>query len=255
MNLGKRLHARVGYDDVNEAFWSKKSIAKMLTMDAMGGASSTYARFRQFLRSAHASRDRDQRLAAVFEKTFREHYGWAMVFCNFHRMFTFLSLAFHVLVVHAFAGFSRPTLFFSAAVTAAACNSALEAHCLFVHRQELFWSRRASAVRLAVAAALMLGASFAFFGAVDAELFCVVACAPYLRLRVARDCRGVPAGGPRPRERFAREAFPRRFGRGRRAGRAVLPPVLAGDHARQALDGLRVHRARARDAEPGHHAD
>ncbi len=198
MNLGKRLHARVGYDDVNEAFWSKKTIAKMLTMDAMGGASSTYARFRQFLRSAHASRDRDQRLAAVFEKTFREHYGWAMVFCNFHRMFTFLSLAFHVLVVHAFAGFSRPTLFFSAAVTAAACNSALEAHCLFVHRQELFWSRRASAVRLAVAAAVMLGASFAFFGAVDAELFCVVACAPYLVFASLEIAGVYPLGGPDP---------------------------------------------------------
>ena len=76
MTLTKRIHARVGYDDINEAFWSKETIGKMLTMDAMGGATSVYAKFRQFLRSAAAATERDQRLAAVFGKTYREHLGW-----------------------------------------------------------------------------------------------------------------------------------------------------------------------------------
>ena len=110
MNLGKRLYTRVGYDDINETFWNKASVEKMLTMEAMGNASSGYAKYRQFLRSAGAATERDQRLAAVFQKTFREHYGWGMVFCTFHRMFTFLSIALHLLVVHAFTGARRSSL-------------------------------------------------------------------------------------------------------------------------------------------------
>jgi len=49
MTLTRRIHARVGYDDINEAFWSKETIGKMLTMDAMGGATSGYAKFRRGL--------------------------------------------------------------------------------------------------------------------------------------------------------------------------------------------------------------
>ena len=51
----------------------------------------------------------------VFLPTSATALGRGMVFCNFHRMFTFLSLCFHLLVVHAFTAWTHPALFASAA--------------------------------------------------------------------------------------------------------------------------------------------
>jgi len=51
----------------------------------------------------------------MFLTTYARALGRGMVFCNFHRMFTFLSLCFHLLVVHAFTAFTHPALFASAA--------------------------------------------------------------------------------------------------------------------------------------------
>jgi hypothetical protein len=44
-----------------------------------------------------------------------------------------------------------------AGVTAAVCNLVLEVHCVFIHGQELLWSRRTSLVRAAAAALLLTG--------------------------------------------------------------------------------------------------
>ena len=196
MNLGKRLYTRVGYDDINETFWNKANVEKMLTMEAMGGASSGYAKYRQFLRSAGAATERDQRLAAVFQKTFREHYGWGMVFCNFHRMFTFLSIALHLLVVHAFTGFQRPALFASAAVTAAFCQLVLEMHALFIHGHETLWSRRVSFIRAGVASAHLIGAGLCVGGFVGETAFCVL-CVPYFVFASLEIAGYYPLGAPK----------------------------------------------------------
>ena len=188
MTLTKRLHARVGYDDINEAFWDKATMMKMLRSEpTFHGAASAYARFRHFLRAKDAAKHHSGRLAGVFRKTFREHLGWGMVFCNFHRMFTFLSVCFHLLVVHAFAGFNHPYLFFSAGLTAAACNLALELHCLFVHEQELLWSRAVSAVRASVAAGLIAAITLVAGGYLSAEAYCL-GCAPYLSFSFVEIC-------------------------------------------------------------------
>ena len=188
MTLTKRLHARVGYDDINEFFWDKVSMQKMLRSEpTYHGAASAYARYRHFLRTFGAAKHRDGRLAAMFQKTFREHVGWGMVFCNFHRMFTFLSVCFHLLVVHAFAGFSHPHLFFSAGLTAAACNLTLEIHCLFIHEQELLWNRAVSAVRASVAMGLIASSVLVAGGYLSAEAYCL-GCAPYLMLSFTEIC-------------------------------------------------------------------
>ena len=66
MTLTKRLHARVGYDDINEFFWDKVSMQKMLRSEpTFHGAASAYARYRHFLRTFGAAKHRDGRLAAV----------------------------------------------------------------------------------------------------------------------------------------------------------------------------------------------
>ena len=188
MTLTKRLHARVGYDDINEAFWDKATMMKMLRSEpTFHGAASAYARFRHFLRAKDAAKHHSGRLAGVFRKTFREHLGWGMVFCNFHRMFTFLSVCFHLLVVHAFAGFNHPYLFFSAGLTAAACNLALELHCLFVHEQELLCIRAVSAVRASVAAGLIAAITLVAGGYLSAEAYCL-GCAPYLSFSFVEIC-------------------------------------------------------------------
>ena len=106
---------------------------------------------------AGAATERDQRLAAVFQKTFREHYGWGMVFCTFHRMFTFLSITLHLLVARVYRA-RRPALFASAAVTAAFCELVREIHAFFIHGNEMLWSRRMSFIRAGVASAHLLGA-------------------------------------------------------------------------------------------------
>ena len=197
MTLTKRLHARVGYDDINEFFWDKVSMQKMLRSEpTFHGAASAYARYRHFLRTFGAAKHRDGRLAAVFQKTFREHVGWGMVFCNFHRMFTFLSVCFHLLVVHAFAGFSHPHLFFSAGLTAAACNLTLEIHCLFIHEQELLWNRAVSAVRASVAMGLIASSVLVAGGYLSAEAYCL-GCAPYLMLSFTEICGEYVTGKPK----------------------------------------------------------
>ena len=196
MDVNKRLHKRVGYDDINEAFWNKETIKKMLSMEAMGGATSAYAKFRQFLRSAAAATEQDQRLASIFKKTFREHLGWGMVFCSFYRIFTFLSLAFHLLVVHAFSGFKDPLLYFSAAITAAFCNFALEIHCLLIHRQELMWSRRTSMIRAMVAGFIMGAALAAMTNLLSATVFHLI-CAPYFLFTLIELLGMYPLGAPK----------------------------------------------------------
>ena len=82
MNLAKRLHRRVGYDDVNETFWRRDAVAAMfegVDVPVAAGADavvSAYARFRHFCRPAGGASERDKRLSSVFEKTFQEHLGW-----------------------------------------------------------------------------------------------------------------------------------------------------------------------------------
>ena len=161
-------------------------------------AVSAYAKFRHFCVTAHGASERDRRLSAVFEKTFQEHLGWGMVFVNFHRMFTFLSVAFHVLIVHAFVGFSQPLLFASAAMTAAACAAVLETHALFIHGQALMCSRRASYARLAAALLLLVGGGAAAAGVFDANVFFAAACAPYLLFALLEIWGYYPLGGPDP---------------------------------------------------------
>jgi hypothetical protein len=204
MNLAKRLHRRVGYDDVNETFWRRDAVAAMfegVDVPVAAGADavvSAYARFRHFCRTAHGASERDRRLSSVFEKTFQEHLGWGMVFVNFHRMFTFLSVAFHMLIVHAFVGFSQPLLFASAAMTAAACAAVLETHALFIHGQALMCSRRASYARLAAALLLLVGGAAAAAGVFDVNVFFAAACAPYLLFALLEIWGYYPLGGPDP---------------------------------------------------------
>ena len=204
MNLTKRLHRRVGYDDVNETFWRRDAAARLfegVDVPVAPGAEpavSAYAKFRHFCVTAHGASERDRRLSAVFEKTFQEHLGWGAVFVNFHKMFTFLSVAFHVLIVHAFVGFGEPLLFASAAVTAAACAAVLETHALFIHGQALMCSRRASYVRLAVALLLLVGGGAAAGGVFDADVFFAAACAPYLLFSLLEIWGYYPLGGPDP---------------------------------------------------------
>ena len=182
MTLTKRLRASATTTSMSSS--GTRCPCKVPIEPTFHGAASACAStdtFACFGRREH----RDGRLAAVFE-AFREHVGWGMVFCNFHRMFT-LSVCFHLLVVHAFAGFSHPHLFFSAGLTAAACNLTLEIHCLFIHEQELLWNRAVSAVRASVAMGLIASSVLVAGGYLSAEAYCL-GCAPYLMLSFTEIC-------------------------------------------------------------------
>ena len=204
MTLGKRLNTRVGYDDVNELFWTQKT-CEVLFQDVQVPAEqgndpvvSAYARFRHFLRTSNASNDKDQRLSSVFKKTFREHQGWGAVFVNFHRMFTFLSIAFHLLVVHAFVGFKQPAMFASAGITAAFCAFVLETHALFIHGQQLMWSKTTSYARFFVAIFVLLGTPICVSLGFSIFLFFAAFCAPYLLFSLIEIWGVYPLGGPDP---------------------------------------------------------
>jgi len=169
-----QLHLSLGYDDINETFIDMAKIQRMLSMDAEKGTSS-YARFRQFMRSAGAAKDQDQSLSEIFKKTYREHLGWMTMYINFHRQFTLLSILLHFMVVHAFSSFKRPDLFSTAAITAAMIHICVESRVLIFDRVPLFHSRLESIVRaffalavilsgLALAQGIISGAVFAFLG-------------------------------------------------------------------------------------------
>ena len=117
-----------------------------------------------------------------------------MVFVNFHRMFTFLSVAFHVLIVHAFVGFGQPLLFASAAMTAAACATVLETHALFIHGQALMCSRRASYRARSRHASPARRRQGGHTPLRRQRLLPAAACAPYLQRNAAGDLGVLPAG-------------------------------------------------------------
>ena len=205
MNLGKRLHARVGYDDVNEFFWKQTSVKVLFenvlvpaTPGQQEQVTGAYARFRHFCRTAQTATDKNQRLASVFSKTFQEHLGWGTVFVNFHRMFTFLSIVFHFLVVHAFVGFGKLPVFASAGLTSAFCSMVLEAHSLFIHGQQLMWSKTSSAVRLVAAFCVLCGFGICAGSGVSTDLFFSGICAPYLLFNLVEIVGYYPLGGPDP---------------------------------------------------------
>ena len=196
MNLGKRLYTRVGYDDINETFWNKASVEKMLTMERWN-ASSGYAKYRQFLRSAgaaagaiDASPPSSRRLST--NTTAGE---WSSAF---HHMFTFLSIALHLLVVHAFTGFRRP-LFAFAAVTAA-FRARPEIHALFIHGNEMLWSRRMNpSGRVSRQRTSWCQSVRRRLRGRDGVLHSV---RPVLHLHVPRDCRLLPSRGAKDRSRL-----------------------------------------------------
>ena len=167
------LHLKMGYDDINETFLDVAKLRKMLSMEAETGTSH-YAKFREFLRVAGAAKEKDQSLSSVFKKTYREHLGWTTMFVNFHRFFVLLALLMHVMVVHAFTGFSRPELFSTTAVTAAALDLYLESRVIFFDRIDLFHARIESVSRAAFAMAILLLGVALVLQYINAATFAVV---------------------------------------------------------------------------------
>lgn len=177
------LHLRMGYDDMNETFLDVAKLRKMLSMEAETGT-SYYAKFRQFLRVAGAAKEKDQSLSSVFKKTYREHLGWTTMFVNFHRFFVLLALLMHVMVVHAFTGFSRPELFSTMAVTAAVLDLFLESRVIFFDRMDLFHARIESVSRAAFAMAVLLLGVALLLQYINETTFAVVGV-PYTLLALA----------------------------------------------------------------------
>jgi len=68
---------------------------------------------------------------------------------------------------------------YSAGVTAAVCNLVLEVHCVFIHGQELLWTRRTSLIRAAAAALLLAGRAWQTLLATSKDVSC---CSPHPRM-------------------------------------------------------------------------
>jgi len=174
------LHLALGYDDINETFVDMSKIQRMLSMEPESGTSS-YARFRQFMRFAGSAQDKDQSLSQVFKKTYREHLGWMTMYVNFHRQFTLLAVLFHLMVVHAFHGLKRPELFSTAAVTAAVIHMVIEFRVLVFDRKAIFHSRIESIARVLFALVILISALALVQGIIAGTVFAVVGT-PYLML-------------------------------------------------------------------------
>lgn len=155
MKSAAPLHLRMGYDDMNETFIDVSKLKRMLNIDAEMGTSS-YAKFRHFVRTAGAAKEKDQSLSVVFRKTYREHLGWMTMYVNFHRIFALLSLMMHVMIVHAFVKFAEPAMYSTTALTAAVFDLIIESRVIFFDRIALFHSRVESVGRAAFAIVVLL---------------------------------------------------------------------------------------------------
>ena len=173
MKSAAPLHLRLGYDDINEAFLDVTKIRMMLDEAAPQGASS-YARFRQFMRTAGSAKENDRNLSRVFKKTHREHLGWMTAYINFQRMFLLLMLMFHGMVVHAFYGFTQPLMYSTMSITTAFFDVMIELRTVLFDRAELYHSRLESIGRAAFGLAVMLAGLAFSLNFLDLAPFAVI---------------------------------------------------------------------------------